>query len=783
VSWTAVRALARTELRRHWRSLVALGVLAGIVGAVVTGAAALARRTSSAHDRLAASAHLDDARISLTSDAVSPRELESLPGVRQVWVTRQVIGQVLGTPGVTYVSVSSSLRHPKDLLTPVLVAGRDVHEDAADEVVLPEVFAADSGLRVGDTVQLKLLAPIEFTQFDTGFGEPDGPRVRLRVVGLIRADRAWLGNGLGPFFTTRAFYEAHRASLVGYNLAMRLDGGPRGVARFQQALQPLANRTPTDPTGKEFGVLSSAFPTSLNQPSLNAARHTLGGGLLVFVAIAAIGGLLAIAQGLGRHHSLGAAEQRVEAALGLTRVERAAARLLPATLGAAVAVVVAVAGGLASAALEPLGSLGNFEPSPGWRPDLLVIAACAAGIGLVFLAVAAVTAARTLPWSGSTSQVGGAAPGAGRWGRRASTAAGLSFAVSSGHGRTSVPVRTTMIAATLGVLGVVAVTTFGASLQRLEREPARYGWTADFAVVDFKPAHQKQLVADDRVADVAVVHDLTIRADDQHIDVVTVTNAKGRLPFTVIDGRRPTAAWQIALGTRTARRLDATVGDTVMLSTRSGPHAARVVGLIVSPDITDNGLGTASLVTPATLATIGDATPFATGLVRARPGTDVDKLFNQLAAGSELQRAAAPLDVRNLIDLGGLPRLLASFLALVAAGVLAHGLVLTTRRRSRDLAVLRAIGFTPWQVAAALLTAACTAAVVGLVVGVPLGLAVGRVIWFEVADGIGVAGDIAVPIGLLLLLVPAVVAGAVAVALHPARQAARQSPAVGLREE
>jgi hypothetical protein len=46
-----------------------------------------------------------------------------------------------------------------------------------------------------------------------------------------------------------------------------------------------------------------------------------------------------------------------------------------------------------------------------------------------------------------------------------------------------------------------------------------------------------------------------------------------------------------------------------------------------------------------------------------------------------------------------------------------------------------------------------------------------------------VAGDIAVPISLLLLLVPAVVAGAVAVALLPARQAARQPPAVGLREE
>src|SRR5262249_39698391 len=156
-----------------------------------------------------------------------------------------------GAPGVTYVSAISGPPRPPDLMTPVIVAGRDARDDAADEIVVPEVFAKTAHLEIGDTMRLKLLTPTEVTEFDTGFGEPDGPRVRLKVVGIARIDRDFLDNGLGPVFGTPALFRAHTASEVGNLVLVALDRGPAGVPAFRKELAPLARRTPTDATGKE----------------------------------------------------------------------------------------------------------------------------------------------------------------------------------------------------------------------------------------------------------------------------------------------------------------------------------------------------------------------------------------------------------------------------------------------------------------------------------------------------------------------------------------------------
>jgi ABC-type antimicrobial peptide transport system permease subunit len=97
--------------------------------------------------------------------------------------------------------------------------------------------------------------------------------------------------------------------------------------------------------------------------------------------------------------------------------------------------------------------------------------------------------------------------------------------------------------------------------------------------------------------------------------------------------------------------------------------------------------------------------------------------------------------------------------------------------------VLRVIGLTPAQVGAALVAMAATIGAVGLTLGMVLGLAVGRVVWGEVASGIGAAGDPAVPWTLLVAAVPGVLVGSAVVALLPARRAATLRPAAVLRAE
>lgn len=55
-------------------------------------------------------------------------------------------------------------------------------------------------------------------------------------------------------------------------------------------------------------------------------------------------------------------------------------------------------------------------------------------------------------------------------------------------------------------------------------------------------------------------------------------------------------------------------------------------------------------------------------------------------------RPAVPPDVDNLGNVRSLPRFLAAFLVLLAVGAVAHALLTGARSRSRDLAVLRALG-------------------------------------------------------------------------------------------
>lgn len=60
-----------------------------------------------------------------------------------------------------------------------------------------------------------------------------------------------------------------------------------------------------------------------------------------------------------------------------------------------------------------------------------------------------------------------------------------------------------------------------------------------------------------------------------------------------------------------------------------------------------------------------------------------------------VRRAPQPPEVGNLAALGRMPTALTGCLGLIATVALANFLVASTRRRGRDLAVLRVIGLNP----------------------------------------------------------------------------------------
>jgi hypothetical protein len=363
----------------------------------------------------------------------------------------------------------------------------------------------------------------------------------------------------------------------------------------------------------------------------------------------------------------------------------------------------------------------------------------------------------------------------------------MAFALRGGRGRGAVPVRATLAVAVLGVAGVVAVATFAHSLDRLAGAPDRYGWVADFAIVDSRPFDLADLAADPRVAALADTTSAPVQLGGRRVEGIAVRPLKGAVPFTVLDGRLPRRDDEVALGSRDADRLDAGVGSTVPITTydRDGaasPRTLRVVGLVATPNV-NLPFGTGAFLTERTQVAASRSTAFTTAFVQTAPDVDADAMYDELSKRLEMSRAEQPAEVRNLAALGNLPVLLAVFLGALTVAVLAHALVLTVRRRAPDLAVLRVIGLTPRQVGGALVAMAATIGVVGLVLGMVLGLAVGRVVWGEVARGIGAAGDPALPWGLLAAAVPGVLAGTGLVALLPARRAARLRPAAVLRAE
>ena len=105
------------------------------------------------------------------------------------------------------------------------------------------------------------------------------------------------------------------------------------------------------------------------------------------------------------------------------------------------------------------------------------------------------------------------------------------------------------------------------------------------------------------------------------------------------------------------------------------------------------------------------------------------------------------------------------------------------RRRRRDLALLKTLGFTRRQLATTVAWQSTVVAIVGLVIGIPLGIAVGRWLWIVFARELSTVPDPVVPAGSVALAAVAALVLANLVAALPGRSAARTPAALLLRAE
>jgi hypothetical protein len=230
----------------------------------------------------------------------------------------------------------------------------------------------------------------------------------------------------------------------------------------------------------------------------------------------------------------------------------------------------------------------------------------------------------------------------------------------------------------------------------------------------------------------------------------------------------------------------------------------RVVGTAVLPTASEvAGLGEGALLTFGALDRFVDerSEDGPAMLVRSEPGAEPTKVLADLQRGFEglceerplacpdgpgelaLQPEGKPTDIINFGRVRNMPLLLGGVLAVLAAGTLGNVLVSAIRRRRRDLAILKTLGFERGQINAAVAWQANAVIAIGLVVGVPVGVAVGRWVWSTLADQLGILPEPRVPSILLVVVAIAAIALANAIAVLPARSAGRTRPAIVLRAE
>lgn len=250
-------------------------------------------------------------------------------------------------------------------------------------------------------------------------------------------------------------------------------------------------------------------------------------------------------------------------------------------------------------------------------------------------------------------------------------------------------------------------------------------------------------------------------------------------------GRAPETDTEVALGRDLASTLRVGVGDAVTLRGTSGRVRARVVGIATYPELGNQAdLASALSLTLRSAHRIGAVEESGLAVVRLAPTARPADLRRYTSPElGEVVAPGRPPRVRNLEQVGGLPNVLAGFLAALALLAIAHGLWRTVRGRRREFAVLAAIGFRPGDLRSIVRWQAVAVATVAVVVGVPLGLLLGRTAWSAVADATGVIDRTAVPGPAVVAVgVGTLLAGLAAGALA-GRAVTRIPPARSLRSE
>jgi putative ABC transport system permease protein len=646
---------------------------------------------------------------------------------------------------------------PPRVARPAVVEGGWLDPSRPDGVVVERSFARDLGLSIGAPFTVIALSGQRHTLYvrgiadsaDQGFYPEWTPGLAWVLPEALDRIEPMLGRS--EWVTGLRLADADAAQVVSQRVVVMLDDQLQRLYTWREirAAMELDNRL--------LGTMLALFGVV----GLVAAALAL--------ANAAGGRVLAQLRDLATLKSMGFT--RGQLAL-LLLVEHGALGLLGVAIGA-------VAGWAAT--VVALGGVTSAAPMP--------VLAIVAGTALVVLAAVGVPA-----WRGGRTPPIPAAPAKppqGHLSRLARLA--LLFRLPPALVLGTRDAFTRRVPAFLTVFGLavpMALITIGlgvwATLDNFARNPEQVGQHASLYVRPGKLETEQAARLAEADRDVAAVYpgaDVNALApgEGRSVRVRAIGgSATGRYPFPVVEGRTYTEPGEAVAGQGLLDLLGVKIGDRVRLTVGGSPLIVRIVGRTVEPDQDGEVLsvGLDSLAAK-------DSVPPEYFALALRPGADRDEVAARLLAESgedlEVQAVVNPADRLAMIRVVIVA--LIAVLTLIGLANLLTASALGLRDHAADLAVLKAMGLTPRQVMATLVTGTGLLVVLGVVAGAAVGASVVTGLIDLQGHTSGVGAGIGRPPSPVTLGVAVVLAvgTSLAVALIPARRAARAQVPVTAR--
>ena len=643
---------------------------------------------------------------------------------------------------------------------------------------------------------------------------PEGLFARGRVV--VSADVAARYDCLPELPPAAATVEEAVAALVPAGCAMnypyyslRSPGGPRAVAAAQDAFRTAATelnaRLPTAVTelGGQYAFISTTTAEERRRVERSVAPAVAALGVLGLLALATTVAVASLA--LARDLRRSAADFRQWWQAGLPAGERLAVAATPAAIAVALGLAVGVAAAWWFSAAGPVGTVRSVDPSPGRS------LATWSWLALGALTVALSAGSAVLAWLSVRRPQAASAGAAAR-----SRLVALAFAsgrpaliegVRAGVGGRGA--RLVMGSGAVAATTVVLALSFGANLSSLVSTPAKYGWPWDVASIGGYGYGGLDLT---RIGSSLEAHpsvtgwtglgmDTGVSIDGDPVMALVALNGTPGRRLTVAEGRLPSGPDEVALGQRTARDSGLAVGDRVELSGGliDAPRSMEVSGLVVLPALgpyqADRAGPGSGVLLPAEALDPAQVERLISFVgVSAAAGTDPDALLADLAGDLAeadtngftpftYPRPVRPPEIVDAERMQLIPGLVGATMVVAASTGLVVAVGMSVRARRRELAILRALGFTARQVRLSVQAQAATAMAGALTLGIFAGLVASRVLWRAFSEQLGVVPDLVGPWASVGLAVAGGLAVAALAALLPARAAARSTTARWLVRE